>query len=153
MNRFMTWIERAAQTLAISLITIVFVTSAIMFALAPSAAARSLVSDNSTSGNTSEWTRSPLAEEKTRQAAPMPAENTRQTNNAQDNLRRNVRDAAENVRETLDPDGTASSNTKGFFNRVRDRVDTAVENTKDAIGGAADDVRDTLEDTSAPARY
>ncbi|MBD2460311.1 hypothetical protein H6G89_04570 [Oscillatoria sp. FACHB-1407] len=155
MNRFIAWIEKASERLAISLITIIFVASAVVFAIAPSAAARSLAPETESyaySGNTGEWTSSPLPAEKTRQAAPMPAENTRQTHNAQDNLRRNVRDAADNVQDALDPDA-AGSRTKGFFNQVKNRVDTAVENTKDAFGGAGDDVRDTLKDASEPARY
>ncbi|MDX2215608.1 MAG: hypothetical protein SFY66_20265 [Oculatellaceae cyanobacterium bins.114] len=153
MNQMITWIEKVSERLAVSLITILFVTTAIVFAMAPSAAARSLVSETrsyETSDNTGEWTRSPLPAEKTRQASPMPAENARQTRNAQDNVRRNVRGAAENVREAVNPGNSVSSDTKGFFNQVKNRVDTAVENTKDAFGGTADDVLDTLEDANEP---
>jgi hypothetical protein len=70
--------------------------------------------------------------------------------NLNDSTRRaadNTRSAADNVREKLNLDQPLYTGTKEFANDVKERVGTAVENTKDALGGIGDDVRDTVDDS------
>jgi hypothetical protein len=67
--------------------------------------------------------------------------------NAKDNLQDNTKSAADNVREKLNLDQPLYPGTKDFANTVKDRVETAIDNTKDAFGGIADDAKDTVNDS------
>ena len=143
MNRLIIWLEKASHNLAVFLITLAFVTGTIALSFTPNAGARSLISDlasHQTNDNTGSWTRSPLAKEKTLQAAPDTADNVHNTPNLNQPTK---------VRAKV-------AGPKGFFNMVKNRVDNAVsnaaENTKDAFGGIGEDVRDTIKDASEPIR-
>ena len=163
MNQVITWLEKASHKLAILLITLAFLTSAIALSFAPSAVAQSLVANapvSQTNENTGSWTRSPLPKEKTRQAPP----DSLNADNLKNDLKKGVRDTADNVRDTLNLNQPLIAR-RGYYNQIRNRPDNvtnnavgnpasnAVENTKNAFGGIGEDVRDTIKDATEPVQY
>lgn len=163
MNQVITWLEEVSHKLAILLIALAFLTSAIALSFAPSAVAQPLLADTATSQtneNTGNWTRSPLPKEKTRQAPP----DNLKADDLKDDLKQGVQDTANSVRNTLDANQPLIAR-RGYYNQIRNRPDNvtnntvgnsvsnAVENTKKAFGGIGEDVRDTIEDATEPVQY